>query len=212
VPAAKRASSVKSTAKPKAASRAKSTGRGSSANGSKAKSSSPARRAREKPSADGSSVVVSTAYRRAERRARKVIKSPDDAKKLVASAAKKADEHSLDLGEAFEGLEALLRLIWAYAKGEYRDLPTKTMVAAAAAVVYFVNPVDLIPDVIPGVGYVDDAAVVFFVIKAISHDVERFREWEQAGALGPGRGGAGKTAKPSRKRKSPAAVIAKRAT
>jgi uncharacterized membrane protein YkvA (DUF1232 family) len=155
---------------------------------------------------------VSSAYKRAERRARKVVKSPDDAKKLVASAVTKADKHGLDLGDAFEDLQALLRLIRAYAKGEYRDLPAKTMVAAAAAVVYFVSPADLIPDPIPGVGYVDDAAVIFFVIKAISHDVERFREWEQAAAGGRGRSEASKTAKPSRKRKSPAAAIAKRAT
>lgn len=48
-----------------------------------------------------------------------------------------------------------------------------------AALIYFVSPFDLIPDYISVVGYVDDAAVVAFVISKISGDVEKYRLWKK---------------------------------
>jgi uncharacterized membrane protein YkvA (DUF1232 family) len=138
------------------------------------------------PSANGANsrggAVASTAFKKAERQARRVLIDKDEAAKLDKKAGKKAAERRIDLGEAFDDLQTLLRLIRAYAKGEYRELPKMTMVAAAAAVIYFVNPVDLIPDAIPGVGYIDDIAVLLFVVKAIQEDLHEFGEWED----GPG--------------------------
>src|SRR4051812_22963692 len=148
------ASKSKATAKPAASA----SRRASSASRKSPKASRP--EARRSRSTNGSGAVASTAFKRAERRAAKVLKSSDEAAKLVTEATTKADDHRRDLGDAFEDLQALLRLIRAYAKREYRDLPTKTVVAAAAAVIYFISPVDLIPDVLAGVGYIDDTAVI----------------------------------------------------
>jgi len=52
---------------------------------------------------------------------------------------------------------------------------------ATAAIIYFVNPADVIPDVIPLVGYVDDAAVIAWVVAAIRADLDAFRRWEGGG-------------------------------
>ena len=148
---------------------------------------------RKRVGGSGGGALASKAFKKAERQAAKAVKDPKEAAKLEKRAAKKADEHKVDLGATFEHLQTLLRMIHAYAKGEYRELPTKTIVAAGAAVIYFVNPLDLIPDVIAGVGYVDDIAVLLFVVATLEQDLDAFTAWEEAQAK-PKR--AGRAAKP----------------
>lgn len=140
-----------------------------------AKSSSSTRKA---PS-DGKGALGSRAFERAKRAGRKVVADPAEARKLEQRAAKKASEHQDALGGALDDLRTLLRLIRAYSKKDYREVPKRTLVLAAGAVVYFVNLADLIPDVIPVIGYVDDVAVLLFVVDSISSDLDAFRAWER---------------------------------
>jgi uncharacterized membrane protein YkvA (DUF1232 family) len=46
------------------------------------------------------------------------------------------------------------------------------------AIIYFVSPIDLLPDWIPLGGFIDDAAVIGFVLKQINTDLEQFLKWE----------------------------------
>ncbi len=77
----------------------------------------------------------------------------------------------------------LIRLTKAFAKGEYRQVPWKSVVLAAVGLLYFVTPIDLIPDVIVGTGFLDDAIVVAYVLKAIRDDLSKFEDWEASHAL-----------------------------
>lgn len=73
----------------------------------------------------------------------------------------------------------LLRLVRTWARREYREVPWRSLLYAVGAIVYFVNPVDLIPDALAMIGFVDDIAVVGAVVKAIQNDLDAFRRWEQ---------------------------------
>ena len=46
------------------------------------------------------------------------------------------------------------------------------------AIIYFVVPIDLMPDWIPLAGFVDDAAVLVFVIAQIKSDLDKYLKWE----------------------------------
>jgi uncharacterized membrane protein YkvA (DUF1232 family) len=46
------------------------------------------------------------------------------------------------------------------------------------AIIYFVNPFDLIPDFIPVIGYLDDVAVIALAVASIHNDLDDFRAWE----------------------------------
>ena len=91
-----------------------------------------------------------------------------------------ADRDRSRLGEIWETLEALIRLLKAWVRGRYSVVPWRTIVFATAGVLYFVDPLDLIPDPIPVIGYLDDATVLAFVLRFIRKDVERFLAWERA--------------------------------
>jgi len=52
-----------------------------------------------------------------------------------------------------------------------------------AALIYFVTPFDLIPDSIPVLGLVDDAAVITCVARANLSVISSFRTWEILSSL-----------------------------
>jgi uncharacterized membrane protein YkvA (DUF1232 family) len=54
------------------------------------------------------------------------------------------------------------------------DLPWRTVAAATVAIMYFVNPLDIIPDFIPVIGYLDDAVVLSICFKMIQHDLKQY--------------------------------------
>jgi len=58
-------------------------------------------------------------------------------------------------------------LLTAYYCAFDRRTPTRVRVALFGALVYFIAPFDVIPDVIPIVGYTDDAAVLAAVFKLV---------------------------------------------
>jgi len=47
-----------------------------------------------------------------------------------------------------------------------------------ASIIYFVMPADLIPDLIAGVGYLDDASLLAWTISSFASDIDKFEEWE----------------------------------
>jgi len=75
-------------------------------------------------------------------------------------------------------LQAMLRLIRAYFRGEYRNVSQDALVFIVAAVSYLVDPFDLIPDEIPFLGFLDDATVVAFAVARTRESLDDFMIWE----------------------------------
>jgi uncharacterized membrane protein YkvA (DUF1232 family) len=97
----------------------------------------------------------------------------------LAMKLKEANWKSVSAGAAKEKFFVLGRLIKAYATGQYKEVPWKTILLIVAAVIYFVNPLDLVPDIIPLTGLTDDFAVLLWVYNSVSNEVEKFLEWEK---------------------------------
>lgn len=70
------------------------------------------------------------------------------------------------------------RLLKAQAMGKYQ-IPLRVVIILIAAVIYFVNPIDLIPDFIPGLGLTDDLAVLTWVYRITADELDRFEIWEK---------------------------------
>jgi uncharacterized membrane protein YkvA (DUF1232 family) len=104
---------------------------------------------------------------------------PEKTDKLLKDAQEKAKRQRGPLSGRFDDIMTLIRLVRAYFKEDYREVPWETIALAIGALIYFLSPADLIPDFIPVVGYVDDAAVIGFVVASIYNDLNDFRDWEQ---------------------------------
>ncbi len=113
-------------------------------------------------------------------RAEEYARDPKKAKKLLDDAVKKAKSYERSRGplaEVWGYLTALFRLLRAYVRKEYRDIPWGSIVLVIAAIIYFVSPIDLIPDILPG-GFIDDAMIIGFIIAQIKSDLDNFLAWE----------------------------------
>ncbi len=86
---------------------------------------------------------------------------------------------NVNAASAKEKFFVLGRLIKAYALGQYRDIPWKTMLLIVAAIIYFVNPLDLVPDLIPLTGLTDDFGVLLWVYNSVSNEIDKFLTWER---------------------------------
>ncbi len=100
--------------------------------------------------------------------------------RLVQDALTKAYRNRRWLLKVWIDLLTVCRLIAAWSRGEYRHLPWKSLVLALAGILYFLNPVDISPDVIPGIGLLDDAGVLALVFNSIRNDLRRYLKWEAA--------------------------------
>lgn len=84
------------------------------------------------------------------------------------------------ISRLWSDLPLLVRLLKAWKSGSYRGLRVRTIVSLAAALLYIVSPMDLLPDFIPGFGLIDDAAVLALFLHSIAQDLAAFRVWEQS--------------------------------
>ena len=85
-------------------------------------------------------------------KAAQYAKDPDRLRDLASKARTKAASAGQGsvLKEFWDTLMAFLRLIRAYARGDYRQVPWETVTLVVAAVLYFLMPIDVIPDVLIG--------------------------------------------------------------
>ena len=65
-----------------------------------------------------------------------------------------------------------------YQKGDYKAAPWFTIGAIAVALLYIFNPLDFIPDFIPGLGYIDDFLLFVVALRFIETDVHSYLDWK----------------------------------
>lgn len=122
----------------------------------------------------------------ARQQARELVRNRDMTGRLVSEAMDKAERYrNGPLTKVWDDLQALLRLLRNWLTGSYRQVPTQTLLMAIAAVVYFVNPFDLVTDFIPGAGMIDDVTLLVFVMQGLRADIDRFRAWEREASETP---------------------------
>ncbi|MCW2270246.1 hypothetical protein D3C77_31570 [compost metagenome] len=92
---------------------------------------------------------------------------------LIFAVARKGPR----LGKLREDVGLLQALCLAWWRGEYRAISPKALVTVVAGLLYFVSPLDAIPDWLLGVGFLDDIAVLAWVLKAVSDELEAFNAW-----------------------------------
>ncbi|MCG3878688.1 DUF1232 domain-containing protein [Psychrobacter sp. Ps6] len=78
-----------------------------------------------------------------------------------------------------DDLMLFMSLIKDYYKGDYRKIPFRTISAGVVGAIYTLNPIDLIPDSIPFIGYIDDALVLKFCLKQAQKDLQKYKVWKQ---------------------------------
>jgi uncharacterized membrane protein YkvA (DUF1232 family) len=98
--------------------------------------------------------------------------------KKVIEHMKKYDSVKDMTADVKDHLIVLIRLVKAYANGTYREVSIKGIVGTIAALIYFVAPLDFIPDFLI-IGIVDDVAILVWVYNNYKREIDAFLKWEE---------------------------------
>ncbi len=122
-------------------------------------------------------------YHRIFDRAREVVKDNDRLRGMLVKAGEKLSKvgDGSDESKGFMSqLRLLIRMVRAHISGAYRAFAPMTLLMFVFAILYFITPVDLIPDIVPVLGFTDDITVALMIMRRFSSDIEEYRKWEQA--------------------------------
>ena len=87
------------------------------------------------------------------------------------------------VGKKFSMIPVMISLVKNYVQGKYTTVPYGTILAVLSALIYFLSPIDIIPDFIPLAGYLDDMAVMGLCMKMVNTDIESYDEWRRSQGL-----------------------------
>jgi uncharacterized membrane protein YkvA (DUF1232 family) len=127
-----------------------------------------------------SRILSSLFFKNSLGKASRISKNSKSLLALLKNALNKSKH--LGVGGVFDSIRVKIvtigSLLKSYATGEYRDIELKNLVILIASLVYFISPIDLMPDFLPFIGYADDIALLTYVLGSMSEELEKFELWE----------------------------------
>lgn len=114
-----------------------------------------------------------------EKKAKSIYVDKEKLKRLLNSAIEILEENE-QLNEIVQDITIMIQLIKDWVKGDYKELSKNTIILIIIALLYLVIPLDIIPDFLP-MGFIDDMAVIGFVMKMISDEINKYKKWKYKG-------------------------------
>jgi len=121
---------------------------------------------------------ISEEFSKAREMAEKLAQEQEKVRGMLEQALQKAEQQKQKIVGFWENLQLLIQMVRAYFNKEYTNVPWKTIVFAAAAIIYFLNPFDVIPDMIPSLGFLDDATVIAFVVNSVKEELDKYKQFQ----------------------------------
>lgn len=103
---------------------------------------------------------------------KKVTEQADDIKQKFAAGG--------PLSRFYLDGKLLLAMVGDYYRGTYRLVPYWAIAAVVFALLYVLNPFDIVPDVVPLLGFVDDAAVMGVCLSMIEQQLYDYKGWKES--------------------------------
>lgn len=75
-------------------------------------------------------------------------------------------------------LKLAVELVKDFKHKKYTDIPWRSIGLIAAAILYFLNPFDIVPDILPLFGFADDAVLFAAIFKSVRDDLEKYAVWK----------------------------------
>ena len=114
-------------------------------------------------------------------KAKAIIDNPEKVSAVLEKAISLCDSlgQLRIIGKHFRDASLICSMLNDYICKRYTQIPTATVITLLAAVLYFVSPIDIIPDFLPLVGHLDDMIVFGFVQDAARSDLKKYEKWKK---------------------------------
>ena len=123
---------------------------------------------------------LKSSYNAFSKVASKLINDKGKTLDKIQEGLKKATANKGSLTNVWDQLQLLFSLAKDYASGNYTAIPKSSIIAIVAALLYFISPLDLIPDFLVGLGFVDDAFVLGLVYKQVLKELDKYQVWKDS--------------------------------
>lgn len=128
-------------------------------------------------------MIENALVRRIFERSKDFINNNEKVKALLRKAKDKLQVLQEDTEERnvfISNIRLVMRMIQSHFNGTYQSFSNKSLLMLIFSLVYFITPIDLIPDFIPALGFTDDISVLYFVLQSLASDIENYKRWEKA--------------------------------
>lgn len=82
------------------------------------------------------------------------------------------------LVEYWEDVKLYFRMLRDIVTRKYRKIPFGTIAVIVCTLLYILNPQDIIPDYIVGIGYIDDAFILSMSLLFTKMDVQKYKDFK----------------------------------
>lgn len=112
-------------------------------------------------------------------KAEELLKNREKMDQVLVRVSRKIKKIPL-VGGPLSEAPVMIAMVTQYLSGEYRQVPKGSIIAIVSALIYFLTLGDVIPDVIPVVGYLDDAVVFAACLLLVRKDIVAYKVWRKA--------------------------------
>lgn len=114
-----------------------------------------------------------------EGKAKVIIKDKKRLKELMYDVVHLSQSKKEILKDIVDDVKLLVELLRDYFTGKYKNISVLALIKIIAGLLYFVTPVDIVPDILPG-GYVDDITVLIYILKQVHNEIIVYKSWKES--------------------------------
>ena len=119
-------------------------------------------------------------FKEAKKEAEEIIGNKKETDKILNKSMKVAFKlRSGPLAQVWEDVQLLFSLLRDWMSGEYREIPVGSVIIILGCLIYLVNPIDIVPDIIPVLGHIDDIFVIGLVLSQVHADLQAYKKWKK---------------------------------
>jgi len=119
-------------------------------------------------------------FRKSENRATLILNDKSKASTTIKDALGKAITNKGELEGVWGKMVLLFGVAKDYVNGDYTEIPKRSIVAILGGLIYFLSPLDVVPDFVPILGFIDDIFILNLVYKQVIKDLEKYKAWKDA--------------------------------
>lgn len=115
-----------------------------------------------------------------KKKASQYIDNPSKVRNLLTKAISKAERnsHLAIFNNLWDKIHLLFSLVKDWLSGGYKDISRSAILLILAGLIYFVSPIDLIPDWLVGLGFADDIAFLAMIINQLDKELIKYKSWK----------------------------------
>ena len=121
---------------------------------------------------------LKSSFRKFTKTAQQLITDKNKTLSKVQEGIAKASKNKDKLTAVWDKMQLLFSLAQDYANGNYKDVSNASIAAIIGSLLYFISPIDVIPDFILGLGFLDDAFIIGYVFNKVAKELTKYQDWK----------------------------------